>query len=247
MITNIVSNSGLTVVFSDGPRMIHKSSPAYAEALAALAEQDIERLRLLMDPRASLRKFSNEEIAFQPDGSYAVDGSPIGQHCTDLVNLFHNKKMPWGPLSAFIRNRARNPSTRARNGLDTFMACERLPITTDGCLLALKLFTNDWVDSDTGTYLAKPGTTIEFPRENIYLNARRGPEKGFSAGSRSYVDHNSTFVGKVGIVKVNPADVVGVYSSPVGELITCRYTVIREADIQLLGNVHDGSTGESLF
>jgi len=247
MITNILSNSGLTVVFSDGPKMIHKSSPAYEEALAALAQQDIERLRLLMDPRASLRKFSNDEIVFQPDGSYAVGGAQIGMHCTDLVNLFHGKKMPWSPLSAFIRNRALNPSSRARNGLDTLMTCERLPITTDGCLLALKLFTNEWVDSDTGLYLAKPGTTVEVPRESINLRARRGPEKGFSAGSKSYVDYNSTFVGKVGIVKINPADVVGVYSSPVGELITCRYTVIREADIQLLGNVHDGVTGESLF
>lgn len=247
MITNIMSNSGLTVVFSDGPKMIHKSSPAYAEALVALAEQDIERLRLLMDPRASLRKFSNDEIAFLPDGSYAVDGFPIGSHCTDLVNLFHSKKIPWSPLSAFVRNRARNTSARARNGLDTLMACDRLPITTDGCLLALKLFTNDWVDSDTGTYLAKPGTTVEFPRESINLRARRGAEKGFSAGSKSYVDYNSTFVGKAGVVKINPADVAGFFVSPVRELITCRYTVIREADIQLLGNVHDGSTGESLF
>lgn len=247
MITHILSNSGLTVVFSDGPKMIHKNSQGYSSALAALAQQDLEALRLIMDPRESLRRFSNNEIAFQGNGNIAVDGNPIGNYAVELLNTFHVKKMPWAPLSAFIKNMASNPSSRARNGLDYLLLNEKLPITTDGQILALKLFTLEWVDSDTGTYLVKPGDTVKIPREQVRLGARSGAEKGFSSGSKDYIQHNSSFIGKKAIVKINPADVMGTYTTPVGEMISCSYTLVKEGDIDTSSLLVDGTSAEVLY
>lgn len=246
MITHIVSNSGLTVVFDDGPRMIHKSSPGYASALEALASQDTEGLRLIMDPRHALSKFSNGDIAFNVDGSISVDSQPIGEHCSSLLIAFQKNKLPWEGLAAYISNRAKNPSERAKLDLDAFLKAEELPITNDGCFLALKLFTNDWIDSDTGDYIGAPGKSISFPREKIDRKLKRGAEKGFSAGSKYYVDYNSTFVGKTVIVKINPADVIGTYTTPVREAICCKYTIVKETSSFAWGLLHNAADAEAI-
>jgi hypothetical protein len=246
MIVNIVSNSGLTVVFEDGPKMMHKSSPEYANALEALASQDVELLRSIMDPRSALIKFSKGEIFFESDATISVAAHPIGVYCTKLLMDFKKNRLPWDSLSQFISNRSKNPSARAKTDLDQFLGTEGLPITNDGCFLALKLFTGDWIDSDTGTSIGAPGKTISFPREGIDRRLRRGVEKGFSAGGQTYIDHNANFVGKKVVVKINPMDVVCVYSSPVREVICCKYTIIKETSLSSWDLLHDGDTAESI-
>jgi hypothetical protein len=244
MISHIVSNSGLTVVFDDGPKMLHKSSPGYQEALDAIKTSDISKLRTIMDPRGAIKSYSCNEISFENDGSMSFEGLRFGPKLESLVKACMKRNLPWEILAKFATNCLANPSSRAHSEIESLLDAENLPITEDGCFLAYKIVTADNMDADHCLFDCSPGQTVEYPRKQISRAARRGPERGMSAGGKSYLA--SGVVGKAMVVKINPADVVGVYLHPYREAVICKFSVIKESAADFQSDVVCSTTLEPL-
>lgn len=244
MLSHIVSNSGITVVFDDGPKMLHKSSARYQEALDALKSSDVSRLREIMDPRGAIKKYSNNELSFDNDGSILFEGLRFGTKMESLLKSCMSRDLPWEVVARFATNCLANPSSRVHGEIESLLASENLPITEDGCFLAYKLVTVDNLDADHGIFDCSIGKTVEYPREKISRHAKKGPERGLSAGGRAYT--NSGFVGKTVVVKINPADVIGVYMHPYREAVVCRFSVVKDGAADFTSDVVDSTTLEPM-
>jgi hypothetical protein len=244
MLSHIVSNSGITVVFDDGPKMLHKSSARYQEALDALKSSDISTLREIMDPRGAIKKYSNNELSFEEDGSLSFEGLRLGSKLESLLKSCMSRGLPWEVIARFATNCLANPSTRAHSEIESLLSIENLPITEDGCFLAYKLATVDGLDADHGIFDCSPGKTVEYPRNKISRHSKKGPERGLSAGGKAYT--NSGFVGKTLVVKINPADVIGVYMHPYREAVVCRFSVVKEGALDFASDIVDSTTLEPL-
>lgn len=240
MISHILSNSGITVVFEDGIKMLHKTSPGYGEALVALKQGDISRLREIMDPKENIKLYSGNELSFEEDGSISFEGLRFGSKFTSLVKEAISKKIPWEVLARFFSNCAANPSQRARKEIETFLDSENLPITDDGCFLAYKNVTVSGLDGDHGTFDCSIGKTLDYPRDKIRPSAFRGPERGLSVGGLNYTKNG--FVGKAMVVKVNPADLIGVYNSPYKEAVVCKLSIISDGAEEFSSTIIDSAT-----
>lgn len=244
MLSHIVSKSGITVVFEDGPRMLHKSSAHYQEALDALNSGNVARLKDIMDPCGAIKRYSNNELSFEKDGSLSFEGMRFGAKLQSLLKSCMNRGLPWDTLARFATNCLANPSSRVHSEIESFLETEGLPITEDGCFLAYKLVTVDNLDADHCLFDCSTGKTVEYPRNKISRTARKGPERGMSAGGKAYVD--SGIVGKTVVVKINPADVIGVYAHPYREAVICKFSVVKESNDKFYSDIVDSTTLEPL-
>lgn len=244
MLSHIISNSGVTVVFDDGPKMLHKNAPGYQEAIEAIKLNNITKLRELMDPKWAIMRYSNNELSFETDGSISFEGLRLGTKFTSLLKSSMSRHLPWHVLAKFLTNCLANPSLRAQKEVEHMLEHDGLPITEDGCFLAYKLATVDNLDSDTGLFDCSIGKVVEMPRDRIIKNVRRGAERGFSAGGKPYL--NTAFAGKVIIVKINPADLVGIYTLPYTEAVVCKFTVLCESCLDFSSDIVDSTTLEPL-
>ena len=245
MIKHIVSNSGLTVVFPDGPMMIHRSSPDYPAAMQALQASDMEALRASMDRRHALSKFSEGCLSINDSGEIIFENHPIGNHLSKIIKS-GTPKDSWSVIKRFLLNVLENPNQRARLEIDSILSECSLPITEDGCILAFKLVDNEYVDPQIKTHICKPGRTLTLPRDTLHRGSKEATSRGFSAGGKSYLDANSYFCGKVVTIKINPADIVGVYLSPYKELTASSITIVKDGVINFTEPFYDGTTCEPI-
>lgn len=227
MIKSISSKSGFTVVFEDGPLMIHRSSPSYEEAALALKNSDYARLRQLLDPIGSIKQYTQNSISVSENGELVYGGRRMGSFCRDLIEKCARTKTDWSVVQHFFNSWSKNPSLKALDELDSVMSSMDFPITYDGGILAYKVVLPTYVDPDTGLHVCTVGKTVSVPRDAVSRFARAGSERGFVAGALDFIGSN-TLVGKNILVKIMPEDIIGVFLKPCRQILTCKFTVMAE-------------------
>lgn len=140
--------------------------------------------------------------------------------------------LPIEPFTKFLENLMQNPSHQSVQELYGFLEHEHLPITEDGCFLAYKSVTHDYLDKHTETVSNKIGEKPSMPRNMVDDNRNSHCSKGYHVGAIEYAGPNGYFHrhgDHVMIVKVNPRDAVSVPTDhSMQKLRVCAYEVVDE-------------------
>jgi hypothetical protein len=143
----------------------------------------------------------------------------------------------------FLEDLRKNPSFSAQRDAYRFIEANDLPIRADGAVIAYKLIRQDWTDVWTGKISNKIGAKPEMPRSAVDDDNTQCCSRGFHACGFSYLRnyHGQRLVA----IAVKPSDIVSVPLSYEGtKMRICKYEVIEELDINLVGGASWGEEGQ---
>jgi hypothetical protein len=236
MLPFIITNQGITIVFSTGrPVSISAEDPSYAQIrdLLKAGAGETEILEVLdaakQELQESIETIGDSGVAIRSDGLVTLEGQVIDNSLTRRMLTMREEGFDLKPMAAFLVNLQKNPSYRARKELYTFLEVGQLPLTPDGCFLAYKVVRPDYKDYHTGTFDNSVGQVLSMPREEVDDDCNHTCSAGLHFCSLDYLQHFGGTNGHVMILKINPADVVSIpadYNNTKGRC--CRYEVVGE-------------------
>lgn len=244
-ISFILTASGtINAVANSKSYVIPKDHTNYAGIKDALKNDDADALERLANVAKTFEKFAapvtvGGKVTVK-DGTVFWGDQPMHNAVTDRILQLQRDGFPIEPMCRFMENLMKNPSRRSVQELYKFLDRSGLPITEDGCFLAYKRVNDDYKDYHSGTYLNKPGTTLEMPRNDVDDDFRNACSYGFHVGAIEYVRGFHSGSGHVLICKVNPADVVSVpEDANCTKVRTAKYEVLSEYDRNLVDALPD--------
>ena len=247
----IVSGNGtMTIVVNNESHTVGHDHPNYMAIKECLGNTDDAPLIPLLDIPKSILNYTEGKVDIK-DGILQYDGEEIHNALTDRVMQMMRDGFPFKPMLNFLANVLENPSNRAVEELYSFLEHKNLPITDEGCLLAYKAVTHDYKDKWSGTIDNSVGQQVGMKRRKVDDNCDVGCSEGLHCGAIEYVEGYSRITGdpetedKVGIVKVNPRDVVSVpLYCECQKVRTCSYEVVADYEGPLNQPVHHQNSQE---
>jgi len=225
-LTVFVDSQLVTIPLSD-----HRAS----DVLEAIRNDDIQRIRELVNFKQTVANLSEGRIEFDPSTrSLTFSGSPLHNAIIDRLCSLFEERLPVSNLLRFLDNLMDNPDYRAVNELYRFIEACDLPITPDGHFLAYKIVRNDYMDIHTGTFDNSVGQTPRMDRNKVNPDLTKACSDGLHVCSREYLPHYGGFFGRnknsrIMVAKVHPRDVVSVpldYNN--AKMRVCLYEVVDE-------------------
>lgn len=232
MIPYNITERNVTLSVDGKPYIIPSTAPAYTGVIDAIRDNDLTRLRQLVQPKQRIAEVTEGRINF--DGKELLfNGEVIHNAIRDRLCFLWERGLDYQPLLRFMDNLMDNPSFRAVNETYKFLEACDLPITSDGHFLAYKKVRNNYLDIHSGTMDNSVGKVLEVPRNQVDEDCNRTCSYGLHVCSQSYLPSFGTWSGsdRVLQVKVNPRDVVAVpidYNN--AKMRVCRYEVVAELD-----------------
>jgi len=175
------------------------------------------------------------EILYDGKGLHnVVAGKLLDMMSEGIVNI--------NPWFKFVENVMLNPSQRATDELMDFMDYKKLPIDSEGNIIAYKgVGSDNWsITANTETRVVKGkvdetgrifngvGEQIEVERGSVNDDREIHCSEGLHVGS---FDYARSFGSNLKLVRVNPKDVVSVPSDcKCQKMRVCAYTVIADID-----------------
>lgn len=210
---------------------ILKSTPEFdkvKEAIKSNVSED-DLLAILDKPVAIVKQ--NKGNIQVVDGEVYFKNKKVEGPIVSRILFMVDEDIPLDPIDRFLQNLEQNPSFRAVTELYTFLEKCNLPITEDGCFLAYKRVTKDYLDFHTQKIKNTVGTVVSMPRNEVDDNYNNGCSRGLHVAAKEYF--NTGFGGESGshllAVKVNPKDVVSVpHDCSFTKMRVCEYVVVME-------------------
>ncbi len=229
MIPFIITNHGVTVYLDGEQQTIDESHPNFNEVILAVAEQDVDEIRALINISLAITRWGNGVITVI-DGEVFFDGKVVNNVITSrILDLMDGGFQP-ASLAAFLGNVLKNPSYTAVQELYLFLEHNDIVITDDGHFLAYKRVKNDYTDLHTGTLDNRVGQKPRMLRNEVDDNRNVTCSRGLHFCAKHYLPSFGGHGGnRVVVVKVNPADVVSIpndYNNAKGR--TWTYKVVAE-------------------
>ena len=234
MLNHIITENSITVLIKNIPEIIDNSHPNFKKVESALkngaSEEEILRLMNVGEAVKEFAKVTEGNVEVK-DGEILYKGEIIHSALSRRIISLMNRGFDITPFTNFMENLYKNPSNRAVNETYGFLEACNLPITEDGCFLAYKKITKDYLDCYTKTIDNSIGKTVEVPRNKVDEDSNVTCSYGLHVASYSYMAH---YPGdRIVICKVNPADVVAVPSDyNNAKMRVCRYEVINEVNLK---------------
>lgn len=225
VLSYIIKQDSVTVVFEDGPETMLSSSPSFTELIQAMKAKDSEKITNLMRPAVAIKNFTQGDISIVGN-SITYKGEQLSNYVVNKIFEFMSADLPWEHLVSFLDRLMQNPSMRAREELYRFLETENLPVTEDGHFLAYKRVRHDFKDWHSNSIDNSVGKIVEMPRFKVDDNQAAGCSAGLHAGSLAYINGFHSNDGVVVIVKIDPKDVVCIPNEDVRKLRCCKYEVI---------------------
>jgi hypothetical protein len=122
-----------------------------------------------------------------------------------------------------------NPNDWSRDELFLFLEKAGCPVTEDGCFLAYKNVTDNYLDIYSETFDNSIGSICEMPREDVDPDRERTCSYGLHFAAKDYLKHYRHGGSRTMVVKINPVDVISIpsdYDNTKGR--TCKYEVVAE-------------------
>jgi len=234
MLNHIITENSITVLIKNIPEIIDNSHPNFKKVESALkngaSEEEILRLMNVGEAVKEFAKVTEGNVEVK-DGEILYKGEIIHSALSRRIISLMNRGFDITPFTNFMENLYKNPSNRAVNETYGFLEACNLPITEDGCFLAYKKITKDYLDCYTKTIDNSIGKTVEVPRNKVDEDSNVTCSYGLHVASYSYMAH---YPGdRIVICKVNPADVVAVPSDyNNAKMRVCKYEVINEVNLK---------------
>lgn len=228
-----------TVVVGAKSYTFNSSHHSYSNLVEAVREGDEESFLKNWDTNEKIENWSSGDFRIG-NGILWYQDETVNDVITERIIQMIRDQFDYQPMLRFLENLYRNPSFRAVEELYGFLRHKFLPITSDGCFLAYKAVTGEFLDKYSKTIDNKPGSVVEMPRYRVDDNCSEGCSQGLHVGAIDYVRSYGSAGDKVVICKVNPADVVSVpLDSEQQKVRCCRYEVVAEYDGEILESVKD--------
>jgi hypothetical protein len=228
---SIINQDSITFYFNSKMNHVVSSNINFGSIKKAILENRFEDIEVLLNPYSVIEKKTNGILrVVDNDVFYKEDKLPTSL-ASRLVEIIQSGVSNITSYLKFLENTYNNPSSNSREQLYKFIEHKEMPITDDGCILAWKGVSSDYLDKHSGKFSNKIGTVNEMPRRDVDDNPTNHCSKGFHVGSKNYADSWAGDDGKLMIVKYDPADAVSVPSDHNFEkLRVSKYTVIAEAE-----------------
>ena len=244
----IVSGNGtITVVIDNQSFTVGYDHPNYMAIKECIVNNDAENIIELIDIPSAIEDYAEGKVTVI-DGVLRYDGEEIHNSLTERIMGMMRNGFPFEPMVKFLANVLENHSNRAVQELYTFLEHKNLPITEDGCFLAYKAVTSDYKDKWSRTIDNSVGETVSMQRRKVNDNCSVGCSDGLHCGALEYVEgYRAEHAGdRVGIVKVNPKDVVSVPTDCECQKVrTCEYQVIADYEGPLKSLLHSSEDGDA--
>lgn len=237
-----LSGSGRLSIYVNGKaHSVDKEHMNYDRIKECLLAKDYSDLEQLLNiPRhieVQIQSVANAGAVEVTDNEVKYDGRVIHSTIAKRILDLAKNGLPFDGMVKFLANLYSNPSSRAVNEAYDFLENRNLPITEDGCFLALKCVRSNWYDKHSGTVLNTIGSVISMPRNQVDDDRERECSYGYHVGAQEYSGPGGSFYNsgdQVVVVKVNPADIVAVpkdYNAQ--KMRVCKYEVLRLFDEDL--------------
>jgi hypothetical protein len=207
----IITATGITAVIDGETMTVTSDNPSYGQVLDAIKEgAEPSEIAELFRAAIAIKRYFRGTGGIEVDeylGEITYRGEVIHNVVVDRILQFMADDLPVDPLIKFLERLLANPSRRSVEELYTFLEHKALPITEDGCFIAYKGVTDEYLDKHTRTFDNSVGAINSMPRNQVDDDFRVGCSKGFHAGSLEYA---TGFSSTVVVVKCDPANVVSV-------------------------------------
>lgn len=228
MINYIMTDTTCTLFIKDQGMLIIKrgSETLWAALQDAIKNNDEQKVLRIVAP---IYSFSNSAFVYRNNTVY-YNGQEL--HPVLVTRLMGQLRQGFDTtaMQAFVENLLQNPSNTAIEELYLFLEANAMPITEDGCFIALKRINEDFTDVYTSTMSNAIGTTVSMPRNTVDDRRDVTCSHGLHVCGPSYIPHYSGAT--IITVKVNPRDVVSVpndYNN--AKMRVCQYLVLSTIDI----------------
>lgn len=153
----IMTAAGLTIVVDNKPYTINKSHHNYNKIVDAVKKDRMDLVPGLIDISVSMKQYSRGAIDVDINNQLIKYNGHIIHNCmVEKIFKMMNEGFNIGPMVKFLENLMNNPSKQAVDELYLFMESGQLPITEDGCFIAYKRVTSDYLDCHSKKVLNKP-------------------------------------------------------------------------------------------
>ena len=232
-----LTDTSLTVVLGMTPEVILSDNPAFDKAVALLADTEMsaddkmDALIKLARPALALTELDDDRVEIV-GRRVLFDGENLPTSLTSKLLSVVRQGLDVTPWKRFTIRLFANPSRGAQAELNEFLEAGNLPITEDGCFLAYKRVTDDYLDLHSRKFDNSVGSVCEMPRGDVDADRDRTCSTGLHFCSQGYLKSFFSGSGKIVIVKVDPTDVVSIpsdYNFTKGR--TARYEVVGEVDL----------------
>lgn len=245
MISNIITQDGMTAVIEGQNFTVPKDHPQYNKLRKAVYDGDVDTFLDAYSDKAKLEKILEMPVMAEHDveikhGVVYYNGNPLHNTLTQRILDLHAEQIPVDSLMNFLCNLMENPSYNSRVQLYEYLERNHVPLTEDGYFLSYKYVQSDFRSCHknlNGTYNDNtPGKTVKMERGLVDDNTNNGCSAGLHVGAFSYVNPDSqTAI----VVKVNPKNVVSVpHDCSYQKIRVCEYEVLYRYKSKLVYNYY---------
>lgn len=228
---SIINNDNITFYHAGKMHHVHSSNINFYTIKKAILEGRFDEIDVLLEPFKVVEQKTNGQLKVVDQCIFYKDDKLPETLANRLLDMIQSGISNLDSYLKFLENTYNNPSSNSREQLYKFIEHKEMPITEDGCVLAWKGVSKDYMDRHSGTWSNAVGTTNTMKRRDVDDNPNNHCSKGFHVGSKAYADSWAGDDGKLMIVKYDPANAVSVPSDHNFEkLRVSEYTVIAEAE-----------------
>lgn len=248
MVVDEGQGSYSSVTVTTGDRCYHDVKEAFKAGNADVV------MELIRKPAPSLEELVSGvasqvgEVTIDNDGNVLVDGEYLHDSVAECIKDLYLNDFDTGPMVNFLKKVLKSTSYRVRNELWTFIEKCGLTITEDGCFLAYKSVSENYLDKHSGKFDNRPGTVNEMPRHKVDDDCNVGCSYGFHVGALSYAGPGGYFNeqgDKVLVCKVDPVDVISVPKDcSCQKLRCCKYVVVSDFKGELNRPLYSGKVSD---
>lgn len=221
----VLTNESINLVWEGKNLSIPRSAPNYQGLKKALVEERWSDVPKHLTVEETVKGWSKGK--FKMEGSRVLcDGVELPAKLGRRISEMAGKGESVQSLLNFWERLQKNPSYRSLNFLWDFLETKDIPLTPDGCFLAYKSVTYDYLDHYSRRFTNRPGTTNKMIRNQISDDENVECAPGFHVGSLNYAQ-TVMGAGHIVICKVAPENVVSVPRDYSGQKMrVCEYTVV---------------------
>ena len=209
----VLNYLGKTLTVSD-------TDQRYEDVLEAIRNGELDNIPAIVEVE---RAFEGTGLELK-EGLLYAGNQPIPGELNARILQYKEKGIPYDSLLKFWENLKLNPSYNSRMQLFAFLSHNGHPITEDGCFIAYRGVTTDFLDQRTRTFDNSIGAVCKEDRALVDDNPNNTCSKGLHVSCYEYAKN---FGPQLVEVKVNPKDVVCVPVDYNGtKMRVCEFEVV---------------------
>lgn len=237
----VLTATNLTTVVDNRPVTVPSSHPSFTQIKAAVIAGE-DPTPFLSIPKVFAEFTGGRVVVSGRDVTF--NGEPLHSGLATRVADFVAADQPElaEPLCNFLDKLSENPSFRAQRGLFDWLENSKLPIASDGRVVAWKLVRDNFFDIRTGTFDNTPGKTVEMPRHKVDEDPNVTCSSGLHICSESYLPHYGSSDSRIVMCLIDPADWVSVpIDYNLAKARVCKYEVVCEVPREQVSSYFAGS------